>query len=58
MLPSLVKETTLSWHDSFVGKKRKQVWREKFIQRPKLSFIFLTLVGDKVVYRCPSFDSS
>ena len=27
MLPSSVRETLLSWHGSFVGKKRKKVWR-------------------------------
>ncbi|RVW30599.1 LINE-1 reverse transcriptase-like [Vitis vinifera] len=27
VLPSSVKETLLSWHGSFVGKKRKKVWR-------------------------------
>ena len=27
VLPSSVKETLLSWHDSFVGKKRKKVWK-------------------------------
>ena len=27
MLPSPVRETLLSWHGSFVGKKRKKVWR-------------------------------
>ena len=27
VLPSSVRETLLSWHGSFVGKKRKKVWR-------------------------------
>ena len=27
MLSSSVRETLLNWHDSFVGKKRKKVWR-------------------------------
>ena len=27
VLPSLVRETLLSWHGSFVGNKRKKVWR-------------------------------
>ena len=27
LLPSLVRETLLNWHGSFVGKKRKKVWR-------------------------------
>ena len=27
VLPSLVRETLLSWHGSFVGKKLKKVWR-------------------------------
>ncbi|KAL6343127.1 hypothetical protein AAG906_019670 [Vitis piasezkii] len=27
VLPCSVKETLLSWHGSFVGKKRKKVWR-------------------------------
>ena len=27
MLPSSVRETLLSWHGSFVGKKRRKVWR-------------------------------
>ena len=27
MLPSSVRETLLSWHGSFVGKKCKKVWR-------------------------------
>ena len=27
VLPSSVRETFLSWHGSFVGKKRKKVWK-------------------------------
>ena len=27
MLSSSVRETLLNWHDSFVGKKCKKVWR-------------------------------
>ena len=27
MLPSSVRKTLLSWHDSFVGKERRKVWR-------------------------------
>ncbi|RVX10352.1 hypothetical protein CK203_016077 [Vitis vinifera] len=27
VLPSSVRETLLSWHGSFVGKKRRKVWR-------------------------------
>ena len=27
VIPSSVKDTLLSWNDSFVGKKSKKVWR-------------------------------
>ena len=27
MLPSSIRETLQSWYGSFVGKKRKKVWR-------------------------------
>ena len=27
VLPSSVRETLFNWHGSFVGKKRKEVWR-------------------------------
>ncbi|KAJ9678729.1 hypothetical protein PVL29_020805 [Vitis rotundifolia] len=27
VMPSSVRETLLSWHDSFVGKKRRKVWK-------------------------------
>ena len=27
MVPSSVRETLLSWNESFMGKKRKKVWR-------------------------------
>ena len=27
VLPSLVGETLISWHEAFVGRKRKKVWQ-------------------------------
>ena len=29
VLSSSVKDTLLDWHGSFVGKKRKKVWKSK-----------------------------
>ena len=38
VIPFSIKDVILNWHDTFVGKKRKKVWRAT-----PLCFFFLTL---------------